>query len=233
VGGGNANSVSQTWGVIGGGTGNVNTGQATTIGGGYGNAATANRATVAGGDSNTASGYAATVSGGASGTASGAYSWVPGGLEGLTRGLIGVYAYSSGKRSAVGDAQVIGQPVRRTTTDATPVSLATDGTPAAATVMVLPANSTLVVTATVVCRDTSGNSAGWIAQALFKRDGSNNTTRLGSATVTAIGTPDAAVNTATIDLVANDTLESAQIQVTGVAATTIYWVGELKCVQVA
>lgn len=188
---------------------------------------------VAGGYNNIASETCATVSGGGTNTASGADSWIPGGQRATTRGLKGAYAYSAGRRSANGDAQVIGQPVRRTTTDATPVSLATDGTPAATTVMVLPANSTLIATATVVARDSSGNSAGWIAQALFKRDGSNNTTRLGSATVTAIGTPDAAINTATIDLVANDTLEAAEIQVTGVAATTIYWVGELKCVQVA
>lgn len=200
---------------------------------GISNTASGSTSVVSGGSTNFASGSFSAISGGRSNVASGSDSWVPGGYQGTTRGLAGTGAYSSGQRSAVGDAQVILQPVRRTTTDATPVSLATNGTPAATTVMVLPASSTLMVTAIVCARDSSGNSAGWIAQALFKRDGSNNTTRLGTATVTAIGTPDAAINTATIDLVANDTLEAAEIQVTGVAATTIYWVGELKCIQVA
>ena len=209
------------------------TGNQSVIGGGSRNTASGTDSVVGGGNTNSSSATGATVSGGAQNTASGVYSWVPGGIYGLTRGLSGAFAYASGRRSADGDAQVIGQPVRRTTTDATPVSLATDGTPAAATVMVLPANSTLMVTAIVAARSSGGDSAGWIAQALFKRDGSNNTTRLGTATVTAIGTPDAAINTATIGLVANDTLEAAEIQVTGVAATTIYWVGELKCIQVA
>ena len=234
TGGGNARGANAVdWQTLRNAATQVASGLGSAVLGGQRNTASDAYAVVAGGSNNTASGSTSVVSGGATNTASGSSSWVPGGVLATTRGLIGAYAYSAGARSTHGDAQVIGQPVRRTTTDATPVSLATDGTPAAATVMVLPANSTLMVTAIVCARSSGGDSAGWIAQALFKRDGSNNTTRLGTATVTAIGTPDAAINTATIDLVANDTLESAQIQVTGVAATTIYWVGELKCIQVA
>lgn len=223
---------SQPYATISGGRSNTASDQYATVAGGNFSAASAERSTVGGGEFNLASGAFSTIAGGYLCTASGSFS-VASGHSSSTRGLQGAVSHSSSPRSAAGDAQVISQSVRRTTTDATPVSLAANATPAAATVMVLPANSTLVATATVGARDSSGNSAGWIAQALFKRDGSGNTTRLGTATVTAIGTPDAAVNTATIDLVANDTLEAAEIQVTGVAATTIYWVGELKCVQIA
>jgi len=227
------NTASGSRSVIAGGDSNQATATATGVVAGTNNRAQQVNAFVGGGNGNIASNTDSVVAGGGLNTASGYRSWIPGGGNALTRGLDYTGAYAASFRAAKGDAQVILQPVRRTTTDATPVSLATDGTPAATTVMVLPANSTLMVTAIVAARDASGNSAGWIAQALFKRDGSGNTTRLGTATVTAIGTPDAAINTATIDIVANDTLESAEIQVTGVAATTIYWVGELKCVQVA
>lgn len=123
--------------------------------------------------------------------------------------------------------------MRRTTTDATPVSLATDGTPAATTVMVLPANSSLFVEAMVVARNSAtGDSAAFKLSGLFRRDGANNTVLVGAATVTTIAS-DAGMATATCTLVANNTLESAEVQVTGIAATTIYWVAEVKCVQVA
>lgn len=182
------------------------------------------------GTTHTVNGNSAVVAGGSNNTASGYYSWVPGGYQATTRGLIGAGAYSAGQRAALGDAQVILQPVRRTTTDATPVSLATDGTPAATTVMVLPASSTLMCTAMVVAQSASAaNNAGYQVLAVIQRDGSSNTALVGTATTTTVGEDTAGMD-ATI--VANDTLESAEIQVTGVAATTIQWMGELKCVQV-
>ena len=96
--------------------------------------------------------------------------------------------------------------------------------------MVLPASSTLACTALVVAQSAAAaNNAGYEIKAVIQRDGSNNTSLVGSATTTTIGEDTAGMD-ATI--VANDTLESAEIQVTGVAATTIQWVGELKCVQV-
>jgi len=163
-------------------------------------------------------------------SATGLYSWNPGGQQATTRGLVGAGAYSAGQRSAAGDAQVILQPVRRTTTDATPVSLATNGTPAATTVMVLPASSTLMCDAMVVAQSGAGtDNAGYKVSAVIQRDGASNTALVGAATTTTVAEDTAGMN-ATI--IANDTLESAEIQVTGVAATTIQWMGELKCVQV-
>lgn len=216
--------------VIGGGSINTASATNTVVAGGNGNVASGNISGVASGGLNTASGVYSFVGGGNSNTASGENSWIPGGSQALTRGLRSAYAYSAGQRAAQGDAQVIGQPVRRTTTDATPVSLATDGTPAATTVMVLPASSTLMCSAMVVAQSASAaNNAGYEIKAVIQRDGSNNTALVGTATTTTVGEDTAGMD-ATI--VANDTLESAEIQVTGVAATTIQWVGELKCVQV-
>jgi len=157
---------------------------------------------------------------------------VPGGIRATTRGLSGAGAYSAGRRTANGDAQVILQPVRRTTTDDTPVSLATDGTPAATTVMVLPSDSTATCRAMVTANNTAAgvvSMAGFDAIAIVKNDSSTIT--VSGGTCTAIGTADAALTTATCALVANGTLDSIEMQVTGVAATTVYWVAEVRCVQ--
>jgi len=189
------------------------------------------RASFASGELNTASGNMSSATGERN-VASGAWSWVPGGAWATTRSLAGAYAYSSGQRSALGDAQVIGQPVKRTTTDATPVSLATDGTPAATTVMVLPSDSTATCSGLVTANN---NAAGVISMAGFKVDAiaknDSSTITVSGGTCTAIGTADAALSTATCALVANGALDSIELQATGVAATTIYWVHNLECVQ--
>lgn len=217
---------------IGGGISNAASGASSVVSGGTGNTASGTRSTVGGGDGNEATMTWATASGGASNLASGTYSWVPGGVQATTRGLSGAGAYSAGLRAAKGDAQVILQPVRRTTTDATPVSLATDGTPAATTVMVLPSDSTATCQAIVTANTTTAgvvSMAGFRAEAIVKNDSSTMT--ISGGTCTAIGTADAALTTATCALVANGTLDSIEMQVTGVAATTVYWVAEVKCVQ--
>jgi len=232
---------------IGGGSNNVATGIAATVAGGTNNQATGSRGVVAGGDGNTATatysatlgglgntatGQASVVSGGENNVASGINSLGPGGIRATTRGLSGAGAYSAGRRTATGDAQVILQPVRRTTTDATPVSLATDGTPAATTVMVLPSDSTATCRAMVTANSTAAgvvSMAGFDAIAIVKNDSSTIT--ISGGTCTAIGTADAALTTATCALVANGTLDSIEMQVTGVAATTVYWVAEVRCVQ--
>ena len=219
AGGGRLNSVSGNYSTIAGGDQNTSgvSGDYTTVGGGLFNSATDRSATVAGGEGNVASGQ---------------MSWVPGGTRATTRGLYGAGAYASGKRSADGDAQVMRQVVRRTTTDATPVNLATDGTPAATTVMVLPSDSVATVVATVTAVVNAAgviSMAGWEIKAVVKNDSSTMT--LTGGTATAIGTADAALATATCALVVDGTRDSVEVQVTGVAATTIYWVAEVKIVQ--
>lgn len=211
-------------------SGQVASGAYSVVAGGSTNTASNTGDTVGGGGLNTASGGLSTIAGGESNTASGAYSWVPGGSQATTRGLWGAYAYSSGRRSANGDAQVIGQPVRRTTTDATPVSLATDGTPAATTIMIVPDGAVMMCTALVVAKPASAitDGVGFDIEGLVYRSGS--TTALLSIPNSTVHGGNTLALAATF--VANDTLEGLEIQVTGAAATTIYWVGELKCVQV-
>lgn len=219
IAGGGRNIASGNYSTIAGGDQNTSgvSGDYTAVGGGLFNSATERSATVAGGENNTASGK---------------MSWVPGGTRATTRGLYGAGAYASGRRSADGDAQVMCQVVRRTTTDATPVNLATDGTPAATTVMVLPSDSVATVVATVTAIVNAAgviSMAGWEIKAVAKNDSSTMT--LTGGTATAIGTADAALATATCALVVDGTRDSVEVQVTGVAATTIYWVAEVKIVQ--
>ena len=246
VGGGYGNTASAQGTTIAGGEGNIasvmqsavlggatNTASATrsTVGGGYTNTASGAHSGVLGGESNTSSGAHSAVGGGHTNTAGGTYSWIPGGYQATTRGLSGAYAYSAGQRSAQGDAQVIGQPVRRTTTDATPVSLSTNGSaPAAGTAMVIPDGAVMHCKATVAAKPSASitDGIGATSEASFYRSGT--TTALLSTPINVIhGTNALALN---VSLVANNTLESAEIEVTGKAATTIYWAGELKCVQV-
>lgn len=231
IAGGFTGTASTTACTIGGGSSNTASGAYATVSGGYVNTASGAHAVVSGGDTNTASGSVGTVSGGKSNSATGTYSWIPGGFNAVTRGLTGAYAYSSSARAAQGDAQVIGQPVRRTTSDATPVSLSTGGAaPAATTVMVIPDGAVMMCRAMGVAKTpTITDSIGFVVEASVCRTGS--TTTLLSTPVTTIHGANGLALNATI-VVDNTTNESVEIQVTGAAATTIYWVGELHCVQV-
>lgn len=223
--GGFDNAASGGYSVAAGSNSNASGGYAAV----FGRNSSAGLSSFAAGEHNAASGsWAFTV--GESNTASGDYSWIPGGRQATTRGLVGAYAYGSSLRSAQGDAQVIGQPVRRTTTDATPVSLATDGTPAATTIMIVPDGAVMMCTALVVAKPSASitDGVGFDIEGLVYRSGSTtallsipNSTAHGGNTLALAAT-----------FVANDTLEGLEIQVTGAAATTIYWAGELKCVQV-
>lgn len=241
IGGGNRNTASGGYSAVAGGSQNTASGGYAAMPGGYNNTASGDYS-VAAGVSSTASGLVSTAIGstavasgagsvslGVEGEASGNYS-VALGNQSTTRGLTGAVAYSSGRRSATGDAQVISQQVRRTTTDATPVSLATNGTPAATTVMVIPDGAVMMCTATVAAKPSASitDGVGFVVEASFYRSGST-TALLSTPVSTAHGTNALALNAT---LVANNTIESAEIEVTGAAATTIYWVGELKCVQV-
>ena len=118
-GSGNANRVTDSYGVVGGGFGNIagdNTGSPNdqpyatvggglyntarntdaTVSGGARNTASGSNATVSGGSNNTASGYYATVSGGYSNTASGNYATVSGGSNNTASGN---YSHAAGFRA--------------------------------------------------------------------------------------------------------------------------------------
>lgn len=213
---------------ISGGANNTASGGISTVSGGRNNTASSYDSTVSGGYNNTASSYNSTVSGGRNNTASGKSSWIPGGYNANTRGITGSYAYSNS-----GDSQIIGLPLVLDTINDTPTSMSSEYSVLdATTTMIVPASSSMLVTAMVLARSDAGDNAAWIAQALFSSDAFGTLTKHGSATVTPVGTPSASLSTATIDLIVNGTTGSADVEVTGVTATNIRWGGELKCVQI-
>jgi len=211
----------------------VASGSRSTISGGENNTASASYTTVSGGDNNTSSGQSSVVGGGSTNTASGANSWVPGGKYGTTRGLSGAYAHAADRRSAAGDAQVIGQPVRRTTAATTTVQLSTDGaSPAATTVMVLPNNSGGQFEARVSAYQSTG-CGGWKIEGTGYRGANAAATVIqGTTTITAFGIV-AGIGAPTVDVVADTTLGALVIQITPANATSTYWVGKLELIQVA
>lgn len=218
--------------VIGGGSNNTASAHNATVGGGANNTANGTNATVGGGTTNTA-GSSGTVAGGNTNTASGIASWIPGGYQATVRGLWGAYAYSSGQRSAQGDAQVTGQPVRRTTAATTTVQLSTDGaTPTSTTVMVLPNNSGCQFEARVTALQSTG-AGGWKIEGTGYRGANAASTVIqGATTITAFGIV-AGIGAPTVDVVADTTLGALVIQVTPANATSTYWVGKLELIQVA
>jgi hypothetical protein len=226
VGGGQSNTASGNYGTIGGGQSNTASGGQSTVGGGESNTASNSRSTVGGGFSNTASGPTSTVGGGQNNTASGIVSWVPGGFCAFTRGLWGAYAWSSNRRAADGDAQRLGQPVQRTTTDATPTVLTADrGAPGSANILALPNNSSWSGFVQVSARSTAGDVAKWTFDVLAKR-GANaaSTTIVDAYLIRTVA--DVALVTASVSIVADTTLGAAVVEVTGVAGTTIDWWAE-------
>jgi hypothetical protein len=210
----------------------VASGVSAVIGGGSNNTASADNATVGGGTTNTA-GSSGTVAGGNTNTASGIASWIPGGYQATVRGLWGAYAYSSGQRSAQGDAQVTGQPVRRTTAATTTVQLSTDGaTPTSTTVLVLPNNSGGQFEARVSAYQSTG-CGGWKIEGTGYRGANAASTVIqGATTITAFGIV-AGIGAPTVDVVADTTLGALVIQVTPANTTSTHWVGKLELIQVA
>lgn len=187
-----------------------------------------------GGRDNTCGATYASCGGGYGNDVSSQAGCIPGGIDATTRTTSGKYAYSAGKFSAKGDAQEGKAILRIQTTSATPAKLtALGGSVIESNVVVIPDNHAYTIVATITARDTStGDMASWIVKGAAKR-------ATGVATTALVGTPsietismDAGASTWAVSLVANTTLGSADIQVTGEAATTIHWVCKFETVEV-
>lgn len=128
----------------------------------------------------------------------------------------------NGNFAAANDAQRRPVLLRRTTPDATPLSLLTDGATAALKVIIANSTSSGFV-ATITARDSTGNTARFKIEGAIKR-GANaaSTAIVGSVTVTTLAA-DAALSTCSVTAVADTTNGGLDIQVTGVAATSIRW----------
>jgi len=221
VSGGTSGYASGTYSVVSGGSKNISTEPHSVVSGGNSNTASAESSVVGGGSSNVASGEGAVISGGDSNIASGAYSWIPGGAGSDTHGVTYAFAYG-------GDyGQTFGAFIGADTTDGTPTVLSTvAGSIGPAYTVVLPTNSVAACAGVFVVTDAT-DAAGFECKAVAKNIA--GTTTLVTGACVAIGTPDASLATVAMGVQANNTDDTIETTVTGIAATTLKTAGELKC----
>ena len=220
---GGSNSASGTTSGVVAGTNNSASGQRAIVAGGFSCTASAENAGVLCGISNLASGVRSGVLCGESNTSSGQSSWIPGGVNALTRGLFAAYAWSSARRVSQGDNQCIGLPVQRETTNATPTILTADrGAPSTTNVMVLPNNSCWTGTVHITGRSSGGDVYYRRLDVVGARGAGAATTTV-KATSPAYTFTDTGLTGVSAAVVANTTRGSLEVEVTGLAATTIDW----------
>ena len=210
---------------IGGGSNNsvLANSSYSTLSGGYGNSINGNWGTIAGGESNTASADFASVTGGISCTSDGIAART-GGYGAIARGVTGMDNWSSMMRAVPGDTQRESCVLRGTTIDdTTPVQLTIDVPPATTTnIPALATGTGQKIRGQILARSAAGDCAGWDFSALLKNV-SGTVSLVGAAIVTLVAT-DTSLATCTVTITADNTNKGPAITVTGVAATTIYWV---------
>jgi hypothetical protein len=221
--GGERNRASGTWSVVVGGVDNISSSSATTVVGGTSNNCSGSLGFIGGGTTNVSSGSTAVVVGGDNNQATGDFSWIPGGRRGLTRGTTGSYAWSGAVRSVTGDNQVFGMTVQRTTTDATPIILTADrASPLASNVMTLPNNCCWTGTVHITGRSSTGD-VYYLRLDVVASRGANPASTVIKATNPAYTFTDTGLVGVSAAAVANTTRGSLEVEVTGLAATTIDW----------
>lgn len=227
VGGGQSNTASGSNSVVAGGGLCTASAQGSAVLGGASNTASGVQSVACGGNQNLAAGGQSTVSGGfANATGSSAtYSWIPGGFQADVRGIQASHAWSAGQRAVKGDRQHFGIPVFSVTTDANPAPLASGTSPGATNVNALPNNSAWAGPVWVVARSSGGDTATWLFHVLAKRGANAAATSVPFFAVvnSHIEAPLAGI---TCTIVANTTRGSVEVEVAGLAATTIDWFGE-------
>lgn len=237
---------SAQWSTIGGGQNNTASGAQSTVAGGAGNTAVSSGCTVGGGGNNQAGLTAgaeqlATVSGGSDNYAEGDYATIPGGQGAYTRGVKGLQAYANyggGVKAGGGRFQATKWLGDLLTTGAVPTVVCRVGSLGAApdttNVYRLANNMTVMVTGSVVCRNTAtGNSAAWTFSVAARRGANAAATAvLAAATVTNVAT-DAGIAGVAIAVAANVTRGSIEVTCTGLAATNINWSVRMDCNEVA
>jgi len=170
---------------------------------------------------------------GRSNTASADHSTCLGAYSSVPWGRVGVIAHASGRFTANGDAQEGFSVARIQTTNATATSLLLDGATSTLKCGQLPNNSAWAIEGLLVAKTSgAGNALAIRITGLIKR-GANAaaTSVVGSPSVTVMAA-DAALASATASLNADTTNGALDVQVSGVAATTLNWVFSFKTSEV-
>jgi len=237
---GNRNVASGDWSFVGGGQVNQATGNKASIVGGVTNIASAVQSFVGGGVANNNSGINAYIIAGSNNQATGGNSGVFGGAYATTRGIT---AYASIGSSAplgatVGATQAGFLVIAGTTTTTGSIALLSDGSSSAGSgnQVVLPNGQTSTVSVytfrVLISAHNSANTtdiAGWEIKGVISRGNGVGTTALvGTPSVTLLGATSGAITAgwgtlSSVAAVADTTNGALQIQVTGVASTTIRW----------
>jgi hypothetical protein len=123
--------------------------------------------------------------------------------------------------------------LKRRTTDATPAVMTIDGlsTVASTNSIILEERSVYRMRFEIAGRGTGDIAYGETITATVKRDGSSNLTIVGQASSNKH--TDSGLSTASATLKANGTLDSVELEVTGVAGTTIIWHAYVEASQIS
>jgi len=208
---------------------------------GYQAKATHIRAISLGGNTNLASGIQSAILGGGLNTASGTNSIVIAGGDSVASNTAcvasGAYANatifaqearSSGRFSALGDAQASRFVLRSDTTSATPEALTTNNSTAAATNQIVAASDTCITfSGTIVAMQNGAQSYGsWKIEGLLVNDG--GTTTVPNSAITVIHNS----SSWGLALSADNTNNALTVQVTGEASHNIRWVANIQTAEV-
>jgi hypothetical protein len=237
--------------VISGGANNTASGETSIICGGENNSATNTQSLVIGGLNNTSSDRNAINAGGENNICSGA-SFIGGGKDNLAtsfyssvfgKDALGDFPYAffigSEKFTNTGDCQFQKLILSRQTTDGSlNVLTFANNTPGSTsnTRFIISANTQYTFTINIIATQsagtsgTVGDSAWWTINGAIKRDGSNNTTLVGVNSV--LTDYDAGAASWIVNIVANDTIECLDIEVTGEIDKTIRWVATIDATKV-
>lgn len=231
--GGDQNNASESGATVGGGRSNNATNTEATVGGGTGNNASGGQSFVGGGQSCTASGTGAGVLCGRETTANGAYSSAMG-MRATVRGTASAVAFGMSFSPGVGLMQTVIYELGRQTTNDTTAALSGDnGAPAASNQMVLPNNGAYVCRGRVVAIDTNNDTRAWEFTAHIRRGANAAATEMvAAATVTSLSNTAGAATWA-LAVVADTTIGSLRLNVTGEAGKSINWFAMVETAQVA
>lgn len=255
IGGGSNNAAPGSGGVVVGGTTN-NSGSSSNnfVGGGSSNVITIGpNAVIAGGSANTMPSSAtgscigggttnvisnannAVIAGGSNNLVDASNSVIVGGDYGTVRGCFSAEAYSGGRFAVQGDAQRRDVLYRKVTADATPAFIHTDGSASDANgnQVNTPINSAFSFVIELVAKSAANKAAFFEIRGLIQIGATAATAALvGAATGTTALFQDAALTGIAVAITANTSFGGLNIQVTGLAATSIKWVARVRTVEI-
>jgi hypothetical protein len=232
IGGGQGNNIQSQYSTIAGGFSNLigTSVPYSTIGGGVSNRCYATGVTVCGGALNFSYNAYGTICGGFSNIIYGDYATIIGGNSAKTT-LYGQVSHAAGSFANRGDAQHTTLIARRETSDTTDTVLTLDGlAPSGNNIILLTARTCWMFTIKLSAYNDSDNiGASWLLKGGIRRNNSNQITLVGA--VTSESWIESGMSGTSVSVTANDTSDTLEITVKGLAGKNIRWVALLDICQ--